>query len=380
MGKRLIVSSDSHVVEPPTLWTDRMDKKKWGTRIPRLERGDPFDKWYCDNIGVGVLGGISQFGKRYSQPESITLEGSFADVPQGGYVPKAHVEDLDVDGVWADVLYPSIGLNVYALPDQVLLRDVNRAYNDWLIDFCNAYPDRLKGIAMLILDEDIEGAIGEMTRCARAGMCGVMIPVMPRPHEGYNLPLYEPFWAAAHDLGMPISLHTGTNRPGSTTMRSLDGKISQTGVDRSNTDYWARMSMGHIIFSGVLERYPNLKIVNVEHDLAWIPYYMQRMDVTYIERPPQAPYRFKNGMVPSDFMKRQVYHSFQDDGLGVQMRQLIGLDKLVWASDYPHAESTFPRSQAVLDEILAGVPENEIKMIVADNCIDLYDLKVTAPT
>ncbi|MEE9261012.1 MAG: amidohydrolase family protein, partial [Dehalococcoidia bacterium] len=169
------------------------------------------------------------------------------------------------------------------------------------------------------------------------------------------------------------SLHTGTNRPGSTSMRT-EGKITQTGVDRSNTDYWVRMSMGHIIFSGVLERYPNLKIVNVEHDLAWIPYYMRRMDRTYIARPTQATYRFKDGMLPSDFMRRNIYHSFQDDGLGIRDRDIIGVDKLVWASDYPHAESTFPRSQEILEDILKGVPENEREMIVATNCAQLYRL------
>jgi predicted TIM-barrel fold metal-dependent hydrolase len=115
-------------------------------------------------------------------------------------------------------------------------------------------------------------------------------------------------------------------------------------------------------------------IVNVEHDLAWIPYYMARMDVTYIERPTQATYRFKNGMLPSDFMKRNIYHSFQEDGHGVRDRHLIGVDKLIWASDYPHAESTFPRSQEVLDQILEGVPEKEKAMIAGENCARLYKL------
>ena len=372
MSKKLIISSDSHVVEPPDLWQGRMSAD-YGDRVPHLVEGDPYDQWYCDHQGVGVLGGISQAGKRYSNPEDITLEGSFADVPPGGYNPHAHVQDLDVDGVYADVLYPSIGLNLYALPDPALLRDVFSAYNDWLAEFCNTYPKRLKGIAMILLDDDMDAGISELKRSAALGLCGAMIPVYPRSHETYDKPLYEPFWAAAHDLNIPLSLHTGTNRPGSTVMRT-EGEVTQTGVDRSNTDYWVRMSMGHIIFSGVLERYPKLKIVNVEHDLAWIPYYMQRMDVTYIERPTQATVRFKSDMLPSDFMRRNIYHSFQDDGLGIRDREIIGIDKLVWASDYPHAESTFPKSQEVLEKILKGVPESEREMILSRNCADLYNL------
>ena len=372
MSTKLIISSDSHVVEPPDLWTDRMDPK-YGDRIPHLVTGDPYDQWYCDGEGVGVLGGISQAGKRYSNPEDITLEGSFAEVPPGGYNPHAHVQDLDVDGVYADVLYPSIGLNLYAIPDPIFMRDVFRAYNDWLAEFCDAYPKRLKGIAMILLDDDIEAGISELKRSAEIGLCGAMIPVFPRSHETYDKPIYEPFWAAAHEMNIPLSLHTGTNRPGSTLMRT-EGEVSQTGVDRSNTDYWVRMSMGHMIFSGVFERYPTLKVVNVEHDLAWIPYYMQRMDVTYIERTTQATYRFKDGMVPSDFMRRNIYHSFQDDGLGIRDRDIIGVDKLIWASDYPHAESTFPESQRVLNDILDGVPDDEREMIVATNCAELYNL------
>jgi predicted TIM-barrel fold metal-dependent hydrolase len=372
MRSKPIISSDSHVVEPPNLWLDRMDPKH-GDRIPHLVEGDDYDRWYCNNVGVGVLGGISLAGLRYSRPQDITLEGRFADVPPGGYDPHAHVKDMDVDGVYAGVLYPSIGLNMYSIPDSHFMREVFSAYNDWLADFCNTYPNRLKGIAMILLDDDIEAGISELKRTAGIGLCGAMIPVYPRADETYDSLIYEPFWAAAHDLEIPLSLHTGTNRPGSTTMRS-EGKISQTGVDRSNTDHWVRMSMGHIIFSGVLERFPNLKIVNVEHDLAWIPYYMHRMDLTYIERPTQAAYRFKNDMLPSDFMRRNIYHSFQDDGLGIRDRGLIGLDKLIWASDYPHAESTFPESQRVLSEILDGVPDNEREMIVSTNCAKLYSL------
>ena len=210
MSKKLIISSDSHVVEPPDLWQGRMSAD-YGDRVPHLVEGDPYDQWYCDHQGVGVLGGISQAGKRYSNPEDITLEGSFADVPPGGYNPHAHVQDLDVDGVYADVLYPSIGLNLYALPDPALLRDVFSAYNDWLAEFCNTYPKRLKGIAMILLDDDMDAGISELKRSAALGLCGAMIPVYPRSHETYDKPLYEPFWAAAHDLNIPLSLHTGTN-------------------------------------------------------------------------------------------------------------------------------------------------------------------------
>ncbi len=372
MPHKLVLSSDSHVVEPPQLWTDRMDPK-FGERIPHMVHEDPFDQFYCDYQPVGVIGGSSQAGKRFSQPEELILEGAFADVPPGGYDPHAHLLDLDVDGVYADVLYPSIGLSLFFLPDTQFLRPVFAAYNDWLAEFCRTDPNRLKGVAMVLMDDNVQAGIEELQRCAKLGLCGAMISVSPRPGETYDQPAYDPFWAAAQDVDLPLSLHVSTNRPGGTRTG-----VTRNGTDRSNIDYWVRTSLGHIIFSGVLARFPNLKIVNVEHGLAWIPYYMQRMDDNYTDFHAFTPYRFKGSDLPSDFMRRNVFHSFQDDHLGIQLRDYIGVDNILWASDYPHAESTFPRSQEVLDKILEGVPEDEVSKIVAENCAKLYRFSLNA--
>ena len=112
----------------------------------------------------------------------------------------------------------------------------------------------------------------------------------------------------------------------------------------------------------------------MEQDLGWIPYFMNRMDTTYKDRPFQISHSFKNGALPSDFMKTNVYHSFQEDALGIQLRDYIGIDKLVWGSDYPHTESTFPESQRIISEILDGVPEEERVMILGSNCANLYGI------
>ena len=125
-------------------------------------------------------------------------------------------------------------------------------------------------------------------------------------------------------MDIPLSLHTGTNRPGSTLMRT-EGEVTQTGVDRSNTDYWVRMSMGHMIFSGIFERYPTLRVVNVEHDLAWIPYYMQRMDVTYIERPTQAYLSLQGRHGPQRLSCAVTsITASRMMGLGIRDRDIIG--------------------------------------------------------
>ena len=278
---------------------------------------------------------------------------------------------MDLDGVYGGLVYPSTGLPLYGMENQELLRAVFAAYNDWLAEFCNAYPDRLKGIAEVLLDDDIEAGISELRRSADIGLAGAMISSYPRAGESYNDPMYEPFWAAAEELDIPISLHVTTNRPGAVQVVK-DGKVTQTGADRCNHDYFVRQCLGHIVFTGVLERYPNLQIVSAEHELGWIPFFINRMDLTYKERYQSAPYRFKGDLLPSDFMRSNVYHSFQEDALGIQLRHMIGVDNLMWGSDYPHAESTFPESQRILNEILEGVPEDEKDKIVGANAARVY--------
>ena len=175
-------------------------------------------------------------------------------------------------------------------------------------------------------------------------------------------------------MNIPLNLHVGIVRS-RTAYRNIDPPEHQTGADRSNSDHWVRMSLSHLVLGGVFERFPNLKIVNVEHELSWMLYWLQRMDLTYIERPTQATYRFSSNMIPSDFVRRNVYHSFEEDGIGILHRDMIGVDKLMWASDYPHAEATYPESQRILNEILSDVPSGERALIVGQNCARLYNFE-----
>jgi predicted TIM-barrel fold metal-dependent hydrolase len=133
------------------------------------------------------------------------------------------------------------------------------------------------------------------------------------------------------------------------------------------------MSLSHLIFSGVFERYPGLQVVSLEHEVAWAGHFLNVIDYTYTQRVPRPDwYRFKDGALPSDFFHRNVFISFQEDALGIQIRSTIGVDNLMWGSDYPHAESTFPRSREILDEILREVPEDERRKLVRDNAARLY--------
>ena len=389
MADYRVVSADAHVVEPPNLWTDRMDPK-YGDWIPHIVRENSFDKWYCGHHVLGVIAAQgANTGMRFDKEtaQQMSREGRFEDVRPGGYDPHAHVKDNEMDGVHATMVYPTTGRGLISrIADQNVLRVIVSTMNDWLADFCKPYPDRLKGVAMILLDDDIEAGITELRRARDLGLTGALIPAYPAPGQFYDDPRYDPFWAAAEEMGIPISLHAGTTRPDPAYAAKSSINVEGPGlmahdkahrntaqaVQRINMDHFVRMSLGHITLAGVLERYPDLKIVSVENDVGWVPFFMYRCDSTYNEST-FAPYRFKGDMVPSDFLRRNVYYTFMDDPLVVRLRDLIGVDQLMWGSDYPHAESTFPRSQEILGELFKDVPEAEKAKILGGNANKMYN-------
>ena len=174
---------------------------------------------------------------------------------------------------------------------------------------------------------------------------------------------------------MPLSLHTATNRAEKT--RTGEGDSIKEATGRANKVFWPSTSMCDMIFSGVFERHPGLKTVIVEFELAWAAHLVQTVDYVYMERQEEASYRFKDGSLPSDYFHNNVYLSFQEDPVGIRVRDVIGVDNMMWGSDYPHAESTFPKSREILDAIFDGVPDEDRNKIVALNAAKLYDFDLS---
>ncbi len=371
MGDLRILSSDDHVVEPKDLWTSRIEAR-YRDRAPRVTRlEDGSDWWFCDGIQGSPATAGAQAGRRFDNPEGLTLVEQYENVRAGGYIPEEHIKDMEIDGIDVSILYPTVGLNLYYVPNGELLDRLFGIYNDWLAEFCRPYPSRLKGIAMLNVD-DVQIGVRELERCAGMGLVGAMITVHPPRQRSYDLPMYEPLWAAAEDLKMPLSLHISTNRP-------EDGKEFMAEMTSAafscNVDHWVRMSLANIIYAGVFERYPKLRVGSIEMEMSWVPHFVERMDYTYTQRTREYnPYRYKEDMLPSDYFHRNVFLGFQEDAIGIRMRDLIGVDKLLWGSDYPHVESTFPKSHEILDEILADCTEEEKVKIVGANAARVYGL------
>ena len=197
MSSYRVISSDSDVVEPPDLWKTRIESRFRG-REPNIVSEEDGDWWYCDGLklATGFGFGGAQAGKRFDDPMGMTVGDTFENVRPGGYIPDEHLKDMDIDGVDVDIIYPTLGLQFYNVPDSELLSAVFRAYNDWLGEFCGTAPKRMSGIAMLNVD-DVQDAVSELKRCSKMGFAGAMITVYPPVGKRYDQPEYEPLWAAA---------------------------------------------------------------------------------------------------------------------------------------------------------------------------------------
>ena len=210
MSTYRLVSSDSHIIEPPNLWQDRIDPAYRG-RGPRVVREEGWDQWYAESdVKFGSVGSDTQAGRRFDSPETIQKEGRYEDVRLGAIDPQQHVEDMDLDSVAGGVIYPSVGLGAYTIPSSDLLSAVFQSYNNWLADFCAPFPERLKGIAMINVDM-VGDAVDELQRSKNIGLAGAMIP--QRPLFGrYDSSVYERLWSTSEDLKMPLAIHIGTSR------------------------------------------------------------------------------------------------------------------------------------------------------------------------
>jgi predicted TIM-barrel fold metal-dependent hydrolase len=183
-------------------------------------------------------------------------------------------------------------------------------------------------------------------------------------------PVYDPIWKECEELGLPVNSHGGTGLPDY-------GKYPAAALlFITEVSFYSQRPFVQLLFSGVFERHPRLTLAIVEFELSWAPHILTSMDYTYRERHGEAIYRFKDGWRPSDFFHRNVVLSFQEDAIGIRLRDAIGVDNMMWGSDYPHSESTFPRSRKILAEILAGVPEDEQAKIVGGNTARVYGFDV----
>jgi predicted TIM-barrel fold metal-dependent hydrolase len=352
----LVNSADSHVVEPLELWQERLPARLRDRAPRRIEQ---------DGRWVFLIEGMAP--KRMGSPSDDVGDGSASGgghFRAGGFDPELRVKDLDADGVWGEVLYPTIALFGFLIPDPELRWACARAYNDWLAETFAAASSRFAGAAMIPVHE-VAAAVDEIERVAGLGLRSVMLPMHPPPDRPYNLDVYEPIWAAAQDHRFPVSFHVGTGASPWTEKGAGGAVINYVEVGLS-----AQRNLTYLAASGVLERFPELHVVMVECGAGWLAWVLERMDEAFEEH--SSWVKPKLASKPSDYVRRQGHVTFGNDGSGVHNRHFTGVEPLLWASDYPHPEGTWPHTRETIERIFAGVGPSERAAIVGGTAASLY--------
>ncbi|MCH8196325.1 MAG: amidohydrolase [Chloroflexi bacterium] len=372
-----LISADDHFTEPPDLWQSRVPASS-RDRAPRVERTDNGDGWVFPNrpwtpLGLGAQAGRSFEEYRYS---GVT----FDEIRPGNYEPKARLEDMDQDGVWASALYPTTGLSVANIEDVGLHVDCVRAYNDFCAEFCATDRRRLLGLG-LIPRNGVDGAVAEVERMGKLGLAGALLQALP---SGGVWPSAEDerFWAAVEEMGTLLHIHIGlVGKAGASTQPT--GPPPMNPLLPIVLRGYALIAQGcqdafaGLIFSGVMERYPGIKWVAVESGIGWVPYYLERWDGVYERQRHWS--KLDLPLAPSEYWRRQVFATFEEDRIGVELAvrhpEYVGVDNLMWASDYPHGDTTWPNSRQSVRDQFQGLPDEARRKITWDNARRLYAIE-----
>ena len=363
-----IISADSHVTEPADMYVGRMPKK-YDDTAPRIIRQDNGgDGFLVDGMeGTFPITVASAAGFKLDAFED-RKKAAYADCWAGGWDPKARIADQDMDGVAAEVLYPSLGMHLCNHNDVAYKTACFDAYNSWLAEYCASSPNRLIGLGQTAMATPKQG-IKDLETLKKMGMKGVMMPGTPET-EDYDSEIYDEFWAAAVDMDMPLSFHIATYKAGKRDTRGPSAN-SFMNVIRGNQDI-----IGMMVFTGVFERFPKLKLVCAEADAGWAPHYMYRMDHLVSYQPKRLPRPLARK--PSEYFRQNVYMTFQDDEIAIRLKDMFNQDRMMWASDFPHGDSTWPASQDLLARHTSSMNQTERDKLLHDNVAACYNLDVAA--
>jgi predicted TIM-barrel fold metal-dependent hydrolase len=365
------------MTEPVDLWTERLEARL-RDRAPRVieNQGEgPRFLFVAEGASPFPIAGGFAAGRAGKELQAVMDKGYEAARPSG-WDPVERIKDQELDGIDAEVLYPSLGMTLFSMSDVDLQRACFDVYNRWLAEFCAQDARRLYGIGLISL-ENIDAAVKDVETIAALGMRGAMIWGAPPEDRPYSDPSYEPFWQAASEAGIPLSLHiiAGRGRISSSVGTVIgEGAPQHAGIWYMKVIAEIQESLASLVFGGVLERFPKLRIVSAENDAGWIPHFCYRMDHVYDKH--HEIWSYSTPLPPSEYVKRQVYATFQDDYTGPAAHATFGADNFMWASDFPHSDSTFPESHKWIERNFAGVPDDVRRKIVHDNAVSLYRMEL----
>jgi len=323
--KYFMVSSDGHLHEPSDLWKERI-AEKYRERLPGITldlKGNAFQKTE---------------GFRAIRLHNIKFEGEDRLRLAAGTTPEERLADHAKDGVDAEILFPNKGLTMWATPDAEFSQAMCHVYNSWAWEIFGPYNDRLSPMACIAAG-DIPGATLEVQRVAKLGFRGLCLPCKPvwgahdHQHLNYNLPDFDPLWAAVQDADLPMTFHVSTGRDPRAS-RGNGGAIINYAVHSLAP---TMEPVANLCASGVLARFPGLRFATIEAGIGWVPWALSAMDEAYKKH--HMFVRPKLEMLPSEYFKTRGHASFQEDPPGLDLARGHGLvDCFLWANDYPHHE------------------------------------------
>jgi predicted TIM-barrel fold metal-dependent hydrolase len=373
LTKVRLLSADAHVVEPKDLWLKRLPAK-FQHQAPRVESMDDGDYFVVPNTDirpkpVGTEGAMidTKINGSIEKPTGYRFEQQ----RPGAYDPNARLKDQDREGVESEVIYPG-WLIVHSLQDFDLKVACVQAYNDWLFEeFCSHDPTRLVGAAALPVGPGpIEPAIEEAQKWASRGAKTFLLP-QSVPGMSWGDEHFEPMFAALEEIGLPVSFHQAAGQVAVFEKKMAPGAFWTTAVGNKISLGWVFMQL---VYGGVVERHPDLRVVLVEGGIGWIAYQLNTMDHMYRDHKNWMNPRLS--LAPSEYFRRQFWATFEDDRPGILTLPLLDSSRLMWAGDYPHTEGNFPEAQEYVARDFEGVDPEVKNAIVHNNAIDLYGLDI----
>jgi predicted TIM-barrel fold metal-dependent hydrolase len=374
-----LFSADSHVVEPGHCYVDNIESK-YKDRAPHYKRAENGGEvLVVEDFPPLKAGTLAASGHKLGSPELAKM--TLAEANRGAFDPKQRLLDQDLDGVIAEVIYPTVGMYVCANEDADYKQACFWAYNRWLKDeFISYAPERLIGLGMTAV-RSVDEAIDDVRKIKEMGFKGVMLPSEPSTKEDYDDKTFDRLWSVCTEMDMPISFHIFSSRAMKKLVHDqLNHQSTGRGPPANRTQDVLRNVqdvIGMFIWGGVFERHPKLKLVCTEADAGWAPHYMLYADHYYLDRPDR---KFGGGLTrkPSEYFMENVYMTFQRDWVALQMLHLLNPQRLLWANDFPHPDACWLQSQSLLAEHAAHLSPEHKSAILCDNVRNLYGLKQAA--
>ncbi|MGB5757827.1 MAG: amidohydrolase family protein [Acidimicrobiales bacterium] len=381
-----VIDTDTHWSEPYDLWTSRAPAK-YVDRVPKMVERNGRRRWWFDgDIAIGL-----PIASSVIDPEGTKITGTaFFEmdnemVHRASFDPEARVAMMDTLGVHAQIMYPNVAgfgnQNFLKSPDDMLRLISVQIYNDALAEFQDATDQRVYGMALLPW-WDLEAAAAEIQRVSDNGLRGIVTCSNPEEAGLPDMaqPAWDPIWELCSTLAMPVNFHIGSSKGnldffGKAPWPSF-GAERRLAVGSANLFLGNARVIGNMIYSGVPERFPDLRFVSVESGIGWLPFFLESLDHQLLETAPNELAELT--MAPSDYFRRQFLGTFWFESAMVAAAiDFLGPQSVMFETDFPHPTCLYPRDDARLAETLAGLEPEVVRRIMQDNAAELYRIDVS---